>query len=150
MIIHHNEAISSLERCFRRADLDAGRVVAVVAQDKGGPCLGLHRRELMYVLRKYLFKGAGPYPLYLVFWIVEMRHIVDVVTRVNAVPASWFCEACFQVHDHSPFGLDVPGLFCQGFSGNEIKSRPDLEACHRKICYLEKVPTVHMFESIGL
>jgi hypothetical protein len=76
----------------------------------------------MYVLRKYLFKGAGPYPLYFVFWIVEMRHIVDAVTRVNAVPASWFCKACFQVNNHCPLWLSATVLFRQCFSGVGIHS----------------------------
>jgi len=109
--IHHHDAVFPFPGGPGWTVFDAGRIIAMIAElEHGFGSEGLIR-VLKFMFRKNLLIGRGPEPFDLFLGIAKIRHIVDAVAGIDAIPASLNFPASLQVDGHGPF---LPAQYALG------------------------------------
>ena len=88
VIVHHDDAVRSLERGLRGADPDAGRIRAVVAQNRQPQFLKVLSLIRMIFTGEDGGKRFRPDPFDLILGVAEIGNIVNRVTGGDAVRAT--------------------------------------------------------------
>jgi hypothetical protein len=98
--VHEYKAVLALESGPGRADPDARRVIAMIAQDHERLFFYLFRQMLIILGRKSVFILFGPDPLNLVLRFRDVGYIVPLVAGGNTICA--ILGAFFYVNNHGP------------------------------------------------
>jgi hypothetical protein len=106
MEIHHDDAIFSPPGRPGGAVLDAGGIIALIAQQHNGFVLIVFLRYLKLMFWKDLFIRLPPDPFDLFLEGPHIGHIVDTVTGVDTIPASFVFPAFAEINPHPP---SLPG-----------------------------------------
>jgi hypothetical protein len=106
MEIHHDDAIFSPPSRPGGAVLDTGWIIALIAQQHHGLLLIVFLCHLKLMFGKNLYIWLPPDPFDLFLECPHIGHIMDAVTGVDAIPASFLFPAFAEINPHPP---SLPG-----------------------------------------
>ncbi len=88
VVVHRDDSIGPPEGGLRGTDPDAGRVVAVIAENGQGAVPHLLRHLGNRFSMKYFLAGFEFYPIDLILGVAEIGDIMREMTGVDAIPAA--------------------------------------------------------------
>ena len=88
MIVHHHDAVLPLERGLGGANPYAGRICALVAQNRQPQLLLGFPKIGMTLIRKGSGKLFLPDPFYFILRIAEIGYVVRTMTGCDAIHAT--------------------------------------------------------------